>query len=393
MLRLWKWFWSPTKKYAWGAVLIVGGIGGIIFWGGFNTFMEYTNRLEFCISCHEMEQAVYREYKESVHYSNASGVRAVCSDCHVPKEWVPKLVRKVKATNELWHKMMGTINTPEKFESKRLELARHVWAEMEANDSHECRNCHSWDAMHWDKQRKKSSEQMQKGMKEGETCISCHKGIAHKLPDMSAGYRAKFEELSAAGPGTVKDGDLLYSLRTKSLFLDRADAKPDGRAEARLLGATEVKVLATDGDWLKVRIDGWQQDGVGQIIYALMGQRIFSVAAGKPAVEKIERHETKVDPDTEQTWHRVSLEAWTSRDLLIADKGALWAYAGEMYNGACGVCHSLRHPDHYLANQWIGTLKAMQRFITLDKEEYRFLQKYLQFHAKDTGGQHAAAKH
>ncbi|MCP5368427.1 MAG: NapC/NirT family cytochrome c [Hyphomicrobiales bacterium] len=180
--RLWKWFWSPSGKYGWGAIFVVGGVAGIIFWGGFNTFMEYTNTLEFCISCHEMEQTVYQEYKKSVHYQNASGVRAVCSDCHVPKEWVPKVIRKIKASNELWHKVMGTIDTPEKFEKKRLELAKNVWAAMEGNDSHECRNCHAYDAMHWDKQRRRAKEKMQEAQKEGKTCIECHKGIAHKLP-------------------------------------------------------------------------------------------------------------------------------------------------------------------------------------------------------------------
>ncbi len=64
-------------------------LAGIIFWGGFNTAVEATNSLGFCTSCHEMD-TVYEEYKKSVHYQNQSGVRAICPDCHVPKEWVPK---------------------------------------------------------------------------------------------------------------------------------------------------------------------------------------------------------------------------------------------------------------------------------------------------------------
>ena len=53
MKRLWKWFWRPNSKFGLGVILIVGGIGGVIFWGGFNTYMEHTNSLEFCISCQE----------------------------------------------------------------------------------------------------------------------------------------------------------------------------------------------------------------------------------------------------------------------------------------------------------------------------------------------------
>ena len=67
-------------------VFFVGILSGIIFWGGFHTVVEETNSLAFCISCHEMTP-VYEEYKASVHYKNAAGVRAICSDCHVPREW------------------------------------------------------------------------------------------------------------------------------------------------------------------------------------------------------------------------------------------------------------------------------------------------------------------
>jgi len=179
---IWRWFWRPAQRLAWGAIFIFGGFAGIIFWGGFNTAMEYTNTMEFCISCHEMRSTVYQEYKKTVHFKNASGVQAVCSDCHVPKAWTPKLIRKIQATNELYHKAVGTISTPEKFEAKRLELAERVWASMKASDSRECRNCHSYENMDFHKQSRRSAEKMQEGIKEGKTCIECHQGIAHKLP-------------------------------------------------------------------------------------------------------------------------------------------------------------------------------------------------------------------
>lgn len=180
--RLWSLAWSPSARYSLGMLLIVGGIGGIIFWGGFNTAMEMTNTLAFCTSCHEMRDNVYREYEKTIHYSNRSGVRAICSDCHVPREWVPKVIRKIKASNELFHKLVGTIDTPEKFESHRKELAEHVWATMKANDSHECRNCHNFKSMDFSKQKEWSAPVHQAAMQGGQTCIDCHKGIAHKLP-------------------------------------------------------------------------------------------------------------------------------------------------------------------------------------------------------------------
>ena len=183
LVRAWRFFWRPSTKIGWGALVIVGAVGGVIFWGGFNTFMEHTNTLEFCVSCHEMEQTVYQEYKKTNHYTNRTGVRVICSDCHVPKDWTAKLVRKVRATNELFHKLIGTIDTPEKFEANRLAMAERVWASMESSDSRECRNCHSFQAMNLDVQGRRPQKKHTEAMEDGKTCIECHKGVAHKLPE------------------------------------------------------------------------------------------------------------------------------------------------------------------------------------------------------------------
>jgi nitrate/TMAO reductase-like tetraheme cytochrome c subunit len=100
----------------------------------------------------------------------------------VPKDWTHKVIRKVQATGELYHHLVGTIDSTEKFEAKRPELAARVWAAMKATDSRECRNCHSFESMDFHKQSARASEKMQEAAKTGETCIDCHKGIAHKLP-------------------------------------------------------------------------------------------------------------------------------------------------------------------------------------------------------------------
>jgi cytochrome c-type protein NapC len=154
-------------------------IVGVIFWGGFNTAMEVTNTMEFCISCHEMEENVFREYQKTIHYTNRSGVRASCSDCHVPRPWIHKVVRKIQASRELLHKALGTIDTPEKFDAKRLHLAKNVWKAMKDTDSRECRNCHNFDSMNPEDQKKRSRKQHAVAMEDGNTCIDCHKGIAH----------------------------------------------------------------------------------------------------------------------------------------------------------------------------------------------------------------------
>ena len=183
---IWRTLTRPAVHYSLGFLTIGGFIAGIIFWGGFNTALEMTNTEEFCVSCHEMRNNVFEELKPTIHYSNRSGVRASCPDCHVPHNWTDKIARKMQASKEVWGKIFGTINTPEKFEAKRRELAEHEWTRLKANDSLECRNCHEFDSMDFTLQAGRAAKQHSTALASGEkTCIDCHKGIAHQLPDMT----------------------------------------------------------------------------------------------------------------------------------------------------------------------------------------------------------------
>lgn len=180
--RCWSVLRVPSAKFSLLTLLVAGFVAGIIFWGGFNTALEATNSLEFCISCHEMRDTVYQEYKETIHYSNRTGVRAICSDCHVPKDWTHKMLRKAKASFEVWGKLTGSIDTKEKFEAKRMTLATHEWERMKSAGSRECRNCHNFEAMSGEVQKQTVFKKHMKAKADGQTCIDCHKGIAHKLP-------------------------------------------------------------------------------------------------------------------------------------------------------------------------------------------------------------------
>jgi cytochrome c-type protein NapC len=168
--------------------LFVVFVIGILFWVAFNAALDWTNREEFCLSCHEMKNNVYREYQETIHYMNRSGVRATCPDCHVPKELGPKLVRKFFAVQELWGKYRGTIDTPEKFAARRPQLAENEWKRMRANNSQECRNCHDPKSFDYGAQSYRSVNQHTEGLDNGgKICIDCHQGIAHHLPDIDQG--------------------------------------------------------------------------------------------------------------------------------------------------------------------------------------------------------------
>jgi cytochrome c-type protein NapC len=173
---------------------------GIVFWAGFNTVMDETNTEEFCISCHEMKDNVYREYQNTIHYANPSGVRATCPDCHVPQEFVPKMVAKVKASADLWHSVLGSIDTPEKFGAKRQLLAEREWQRMRANNSQECRNCHDTNSFDYGAQSYRAADQHMEGLENGKICVDCHQGIAHQLPQIEQGISTVGGE--GVAPGT-----------------------------------------------------------------------------------------------------------------------------------------------------------------------------------------------
>jgi cytochrome c-type protein NapC len=162
-------------------VAVVFGAGAV-FAGLFNTGLSATNEMAFCTSCHSMK-TVFEEYKESPHYKNASGVRATCADCHVPEEFGPKMVAKVRAAKDVYHEILGTIDTPEKFEAYRWKMANKVWDRMMAHDSRECRTCHAFDQMDLSLQDRSARKRHARAEDEGKTCIECHKGIAHEEPD------------------------------------------------------------------------------------------------------------------------------------------------------------------------------------------------------------------
>lgn len=160
--------------------LVIFLIGGISF-GGLTSFFHYTNRTEFCTSCHSME-VNFKEYKQTPHYKNSSGVQASCADCHVPKNFGPMFVSKIAAVKDVLHEITGTIDSPEKFEARRWLLAKMVWDKMRATDSRECRACHDYESMDLNAQDKRTRNKHTRAPEKGQTCIDCHSGIAHDEP-------------------------------------------------------------------------------------------------------------------------------------------------------------------------------------------------------------------
>ncbi len=186
--RFFKWLFSPSARWSIFALLVVGVVVGFTGTVGTQVAMAVTGTNEFCgTACHSHTQFVYPEYKTSVHGSNRTGVQAQCVDCHLPHTYPAKMFAKAKAgIRDVIAEAQGTISTKEKFEAKRWELATHVWDDMKANNSANCRTCHNPDAMSSEKQSDDAKKAHKKFAAGKATCIECHTGVAHKEPEEPA---------------------------------------------------------------------------------------------------------------------------------------------------------------------------------------------------------------
>lgn len=185
-------FSRPSTRFGAGFLVVIGLVAGIAATAGFASFVKYSNSKDFCRSCHEMEAFVFPEWEQSHHHGNPSGVQAICSDCHVPRAFLPKMATKIRASfNEIPKHLMGKMDTREEFEALKPELAERVWNRMKRTDSRECRACHNADAMVLADQALRAQREHEAARESGETCIDCHKGVAHSLP---AGFEEADEE-------------------------------------------------------------------------------------------------------------------------------------------------------------------------------------------------------
>jgi cytochrome c-type protein NapC len=251
-------------------MILIGILGGVIIWGGLNMGMEYTNRSDFCMSCHEMT-IPFEELKKTVHYKNRSGTTVQCADCHVassktPTDYIFKSFQKLMAARDVIGHIKGTLDTPEKYEEHRLVMAERVWERMKERDSKECRNCHDFKTMDPAKQKDRSVTKHEGAIEDGKTCIDCHKGIAHKpvhlkqdpaaqaqpaatpAPQAEAAAPAKPDEKPAAPAAAVAPAAVAAAPAATAA----ATAATPGAAPAKPVKAEATTGGVTALDWSKV---------------------------------------------------------------------------------------------------------------------------------------------
>ncbi len=384
LVKIWRTMTRPAVHISLGVLTMGGFIAGVIFWGGFNTALEATNTEEFCISCHTMRDNVYVELQETIHWKNHSGVRATCPDCHVPHEWTAKIARKMQASKEVFAQIFGNYDEPGAFEERRIELAKHEWDRFSANKSLECKNCHNYDSMDFNLMSPTARIQMTQAAEKDQSCLDCHKGIAHKLPadmDSIGGIVGELEQLASSTDYSV--GTNVISVRHLPVYFD-----DKGEKEAGLLNpASEVKVLADKGDMMQVEIDGWRKaKGFGRVIQEDFGMNIATGSLLKEAAlsdELVTKGEQKVDELTGLPWEKVEVTVWMKKEAMLNEYTPIWERASEAYKTNCSVCHTQPDEAHFDTNTWPGMLNGMLAFVNFDTDSEALVLKYLQKHSSD----------
>ncbi|WP_040977498.1 NapC/NirT family cytochrome c [Necropsobacter massiliensis] len=355
-----------------GLVLMLIGAG---LWGGAQYAMKTTNATEFCVSCHSMSYPK-QEWEGSVHFSNRKGIRAQCADCHVPSQGWHYFKAKLLAVKDVWYEWQGKISEQDDFEKHRAQMAQTVWAQMKATDSAACKSCHDPDAMILSEQSQAAQKMHKLASETNQTCIDCHKGLVHFMPDTQADNATAGDELAKHGGQFAADDKTLYALMMSAATL------ADG-GEVRLMPYAELTDWKVDGDQLTATVQGWQQSGAETVVYAGLGKRLMVALLDDGTKDKVTLVRTVYDDVTASDWKQVSFTVRLPKAKTAANLTALNQYGKNLNENYCGGCHAPIGADHYTANQWIGVVNSMKDRTSMSAEEVRSLTIYLQRNAKD----------
>lgn len=357
-----------NKTIIW--IMLAGVIFGVFIVLAAQWTLDKTSDTVFCLSCHTM-QAPYEEYTGSVHFQNQKGIRAECADCHIPEGAVDYLVTKLLALKDVWHQLITKrIDTPEKFAAHRSEMARTVWAQLQANDSATCRRCHSINAMDVEAQSADARKMHEMGIKEQQTCIDCHKGVAHFPPEIKMDDSAlkALEAHSASTPTSAKE---LYVISNT----------PFGEL-GTLYPATQLQVVKTTGERRLVELRGSQMQGNEQVIYYAAGQRLILASLSEKGQQTLRPLSEWKKDEYGNAWRDVTLQGeW--HGSALASREPMWDYARKLDNVYCAGCHAPIPASHFTLNAWPSVAKGMGARSNISENELDILSRYFQYNAKD----------
>ena len=334
--------------------------------------MHKTSSTEFCISCHTM-QIPYEEYQGSVHFSNAKGIRAECADCHIPSDPIDYVITKVRASKDIYHEFIsGKIDSEEKYEAHRMEMAETVWAQLRANDSATCRSCHSFDAMEMYDQSENAAKMHRYGLENNQTCIDCHKGVAHFTPEPELDNQA-YDRVVALAKQTSVDAEQVYSVGPIEIG-DLGSVNP----------AVEMTVINSTPSERTVEVSGYQMKGAEQVLYMGKGKRNIIANLTEAGQQALQVGDFETD-EYGNEWRVATLTSTITAPVLSSPE-PLWSYANELDNVYCSTCHSKIPANHFTVNAWGPVAKGMGERTDISELDLEILTKFFQNHAKDVAG-------
>ncbi len=388
-----------SKKLLVAALPVLAGVViGLAIWGAWGVTNVVISSNSFCLSCHEMATNG-EEYSHTIHYANRSGVRADCADCHIPKPFVERVVHMVVASRDVFGHVMGTIDTPEKFEAHRYAMAQRVWAEMSANRSESCRSCHSLDAMDQSKQSAEAIKTMHAPEAADKTCIDCHRGIAHHLPRPPR-PAAKAAAVSSPAPATPAPAASAPASASASapaaapapapasapaagtVFVSKPfvpiTATASGAAMGQLYVSAPLHVLGTEGAQSHVAATLWMKGGAdssGPLFDAPDGIEVGRLENAPPANAK--------PGESRNGYTAVALDTFIASDMLVPDLAPVWADVEQNYEFTCAACHELHAPADLKPEAWPAEMSTMAKSANLSPEDAMLTLKWLQTQSRD----------
>jgi trimethylamine-N-oxide reductase cytochrome c-type subunit TorC len=370
---------EPTPATPTAAAAVLFGLCiGLAAWAGWTTLGARIDRDTACLSCHTSNVAT-SEPAHLAHLNNKIGLRARCADCHTGPSWSDRLLFLTRHAADTAGFLTHITDTTEQQDAQQLALASRVWADMEGDSSATCRNCHTVAVMDLAKMTKDAANGMRASMTPGASCITCHKGIMHPIPTVTAAWLSQsLADLATASRPAA--GTRVMTVATRKLFL-QPDASTQKQA-ATILPGVDMEVLETTASQLRVRLAGWQTDGTPRAMYAAKGQHILTASLKPEAIAAAERSEdSSTDPDTQLVWRRTTLTGWITAGGLVTSPEAAWSVVTTAYGALCSPCHAVPSPSVHNPNQWIGVMSAKRKLLPLDDDGNRLLLRYLQLHA------------
>lgn len=173
--------------------LVIGGVGGVLFMAFLIEFDRFTSDNAFCTSCHSMSYAD-ESYRQSAHYSSASGVRASCGDCHVSRGLIAATWDHIVGGKDLFKQLFGPDYDDPVINTLHLpEAAFKARAWLRKRDSATCRHCHVQEAILGERTHTQAIHQEET---EGKTCVDCHYNLVHrKVPDEQTFKREAWNQM------------------------------------------------------------------------------------------------------------------------------------------------------------------------------------------------------